>query len=237
MGRQLLTDSAGHVYIKTLTGQLQWPMPWPWPIGLLHLDAHGQVLDTIPPPSIEGEPASSASLGPLHPQKVWSMHPLLTVVGVNDTYTFEIRKPNGEVIRVSRIVRALRLTDEEWRAYEARREWEVKEEGQDLAPTPRTKPAYRAFWVAEDGRVWVHKYMPVTYQDVEPVAGSNKPPLPFAEPVEFDVFDTDGTYMGAIRVPPETRLHWIGSDRVYGVRRGELDEQYVVRLRLSTEGT
>jgi len=234
MGRQLLTDSADHVYVKILTGQPQWPMPRPWPIGLLHLGEHGQVLDTIQPPSIEGEPVSS--LGPLDSQKVWAMHPLLTVVGVNDTYAFEMRMPSGEVIRVLRDRSPLPVTDKEWRAYEARREWEIKKEGRDLPRTPRTKPAYRAFRIAEDGRVWVRKYMPVTYQDVESVAGPNKPPLPFTEPVGFDVFDSDGTYLGAIIVPDRTKLHWIGSDHVYGVRRGELDEQYVVRLRLRTAG-
>lgn len=237
----LLVDSLDHMYVKILAVQPQpgKPMRWPWPIGLLHLDQHGQVVDTMQPPSIVGEPESSG--GTLTPEKVWALHPYGTVVGVNDTYSFEIRKPSGKIIRVSRQYHKLPVTDEEWQAYEARREWTIKREGKSNSElprkTPRTKPVYRAFSIAQDGRIWVRKYMPATAQKGEPSSDPDEPPpFPFTEQIGFDVFESEGVYLGEILVPPRTELYWIGSDYSYGIRRGEHGEQYVVRLRIRTTG-
>ena len=234
MGRQLLTDSAGHAYLKILTGELRWPVPSPWPIGLLHMDDTGRVVDTIPPPLHSREPSSSP--GPLDPRKVWEMHPRLTVVGVNDCYEFEIRRRDGPTVAVSKEFDPLAVTGQEWKAYEAQREWEAESEGSETPPTPRTKPAYRGFRVGEDGRIWVLKYMPTEFQKMKSDVGSGgRPAFPFVEPVGFDVFEIDGTYLGEIVAPPDTEVHWIGTNTLLGVRHGELDEQYVVRLRLLTE--
>lgn len=235
VGRSLLVDSMDHTYVKVLTEQ-GGALPSPWPIGLLHLDERGQVVDTMRPPSIEGEPESSD--GPLSPEKVWALHPYGVVVGVNDTYSFEIRKPSGKIIRVSKQHDPLAVSDDEWQAYEAVRAWDIKEERPSELPprTPRTKPAYRAFIIAQDGRIWVRKYMPAVSQAMDPTPDPDEPPRRPVEQVGFDVFDRDGTYLGEVLVPPRTDLYWIGSDHMYGIRRGELDEQYVVRLQLRTPG-
>src|ERR1041384_839829 len=232
VGQALLVDSMDQTYVKILTEWGQ-PLRWPWPIGLLHIDARGRVVDTMRPPRIEGEP--QAPWGPLSPEKVWALDPYATVVGVNDRYAFEIRKPNGQDVRVSRQYRPLPVSGDEWRAYEARRAWKNKHEEPSEPPptTPRTKPAYRAFTVAQDGRIWVRRYMPVSPLEVKPSSDPNAPPpFPFTEQVGFDVFDADGVYLGEVLVPPKTDIYWIGTDELYGVRRGDLDEEYVVRLRL-----
>ena len=58
------------------------------------------------------------------------------------------------------------------------------------------------------------------------------PDWPFLEPLVFDVFEIDGTYLGEVPFPNNTRPFVFGTDRVYAVRSGEFDEQYVVRFRL-----
>lgn len=235
MGHQLLTDSADQMYVKVLVEELREPRAWPWPIGLLHLDERGQVVDTIIPPVLFGEQRSTG--GAMSTGKVWAFDPPVMVVGLNDEYVFEIRRPGGKVIKVIRQHEPVALSNDEWRAYEARREWEMNQEGRrrDLPHTPRTKPAYRAFQFGVDGRIWVLKYMPARYREVERSFNpAQAPPIPFTEQVTFDVFDSLGTYLGEIVVPERTELYWIGHEHVYGVRRGALDEQYVVRLQLMT---
>ena len=64
-----LVDSRGHVYVKLLLGDPREDEPWP--VGLLRFDADGEVVDTIPPPRIEGEP-TGAGLGRFLPAKVWT---------------------------------------------------------------------------------------------------------------------------------------------------------------------
>ncbi|NOT06973.1 MAG: hypothetical protein HOP28_02085 [Gemmatimonadales bacterium] len=235
--RSLLVDSLDHTYIKAVTIERPGdPAAPPWPIGLIHLDAEGRVVDTLYPPRIAGEPKSTG--GPLAVAKTWELHPYGTVVGINRSYVFEIRRPNGTVTRIVRRHEPIPVSEGEWEAHEARRRWEIADEG--LSPehaeeTPRTKPAYRSFHVAQDGRIWVRKYMPSVPIPVDgEVRQGGPPPFPFMEPAGFDVFEPDGDYLGHVGVPPRTTIHWFGTDLLYGIRRGENDEQYVVRLRLKT---
>jgi len=48
----------------------------------------------------------------------------------------------------------------------------------------------------------------------------------------YDVFEADGTFLGSVRLPARVTLYRFRGDRVWGVRRGEFDESYVVRFRL-----
>ena len=61
------------------------------------------------------------------------------------------------------------------------------------------------------------------------------PPRTWLEPTVYDVFESDGTYLGEIHVPDRVQLVWIGRDEMWGSYRGELDETYVIRLRLTVE--
>ena len=125
---------------------------------------------------------------------MWAISPYVTVVGVNDVYSFEIRADAGGVVRVSRATRHGPL-------------------------------AYRELRIASDGRIWV--------ANDEPADADASREEPSALEMTFDVFQPNGDYLGKVRVPARTTLKWIGSDSAYGVRRGRLDEQYVVRLVLT----
>lgn len=235
--QSLMVDSLGQAFVKTVTiprpGD---PPPPPPPIGLIHLDAAGRLVDTVYAPRISGEPLPTGA--PLATEKVWAFHPCGMVVGVNRSYEFEIRHPDGSVTRVVRDYEPVELSKDEWEAHEARRRWEIAREGlsaQHAEATPHVKPAYQSFRVDQDCRIWVRKYMPAVPRRAEDPATSAAPPaFPFDEPVAFDVFEPDGDYLGAVVVPPRTTIHWFGSDLLYGIRRGASDEQYVVRLRLKT---
>lgn len=66
----------------------------------------------------------------------------------------------------------------------------------------------------------------------EPREEGGPPPLLWTESPVFDVYRGDGTYLGRVDLPPRTRLYSFSLDTLWGVRSGEFDEQYVVRLRL-----
>lgn len=235
--RALMIDSLDHVYVKAVTipGPRD-PQPPAFSVGLLHFNATGELLDTVYPPRIAGEPMSTGA--PLAAEKVWALHSCGTIVGVNNTYAFEVRRPNGKVMRVVRSYHPVRLAENEWEAYEARRHWEIAHEGptpEHAGTTPRTKPAYRSLQFGQDCRIWVHKYMPGVPRPVdESVTPGSPPEFPFEDPVDFDVFAANGDYLGAVTTPPRTSIEWIGSDVLYGIQRGKNDQQYVVRFRLIT---
>jgi hypothetical protein len=206
-------------------------------IGLLHLDTEGQVVDTVRIPKLRGEPESTG--GYLAPSKRWTWSPLgYLVVGVSADYSFDLRREEDPVIRVRLDYEPVTLTDDQHAAYEARREWMVETQGQFMAQpipeTSRVKPAYQGIYVGDQGRIWVHRHVPsVPREDVQEPAGPNQPPVfPFREPIVFDVFEPDGTYLGQVPVPERTTLQYFDGDVLWGIRTGEFDEQYAVRLRL-----
>jgi hypothetical protein len=234
--RGMFTDTADHTYLRISGG--------PAPQGevpasvFAHFDDRGNLLETIRAPTFEHAPKTT--VGGVFPKELaWGISPLgYLVSGVNDEYTFDLHPPGGPVIRVSRAVPPVPLNPEERAEHEARRDWSIRHESQFLPalppPVPDQKPAYRDFYFGSSGTIWVHRYVEAKKQQV--TRGnpnpSQRPPLSWREPTVFDVFDTDGSFLGEVTVRPRTSLYVFGRDHVWGVTSGERGESYVVRFRI-----
>jgi hypothetical protein len=234
----MVLDRRDHVFLKIMLGLPERNKPWP--IGLLHYNATGDLVDTIPPPAIAGEPTDAG--GTFLPSKIWALSPQgMVVVGTNDQYVFELRRPDGTVVRIERAAERVSLEPGERAEHEARSEWTRRNRAQfrtaDVPPIPATKPFFRGLYPGERGRVWVRRYVKAEKMDMptEPDA-SQRPPITWLEPTVFDVFESDGTYLGEVRAPPRTSVRVFRGDTIWGIRRGELDEQYLIRA-VVTDGT
>ncbi|MEX2281150.1 MAG: hypothetical protein WEE89_01555 [Gemmatimonadota bacterium] len=62
--------------------------------------------------------------------------------------------------------------------------------------------------------------------------GSKNPPRLWREPRTFDVFDAGGRFLGTVVAPRHTQFEFRRGLQLWGVTRGEFDEQYVVRYRI-----
>lgn len=234
--QSMTLDTLDHVYLKILLGPTERGKQWP--IGLLHLNERGEIVDSIAPPELPNEPTHSGN-GNFLAQKEWALSPYRQmIVGVSDRYAFEIRDLDGPgVIRVERAWTPIPLAGEEREEWQARQDWMWERQGQymtsEMEPLPDRKPAYRSFSAGLDGTIWVHLHVPAEKREVtaEPDDDS-PPPLTWVEPTVFDVFEPDGTYLGEVRIPPRTRIHVFTRETLWGIRRGALDEEYVVRLRV-----
>jgi len=227
-------DTADHMYLKIMAGR---PQPnEPWPVALLHMDDQGQIIDTIVPPTLPNEPSGVSNYS-----KVWAVSGSGgLVVGVNDRYVFDHYRPDGTVLRIERDLEPVALFPEEKAERENRNAWVMRTQGEhmtsELPPVPDVKPFYRSFSIGEQGRFWVRRYAPAEKGEV--VQGRSQPgmepppPTSWREPVVYDVFEADGTFLGSVRLPARVTLYRFRGDRVWGVRRGEFDESYVVRFRL-----
>ena len=69
INRAMSLDERDHVYLKILLGEVTQNKPWP--VGLLHLDERGQIVDSIPPPTVEKAPEFRN--GRFMPEVVWTM--------------------------------------------------------------------------------------------------------------------------------------------------------------------
>jgi hypothetical protein len=104
---------------------------------------------------------------------------------------------------------------------------------------PDHKPPFWSFLVGGRGRIWVRLYTEaVKDETAEPPSeeSDRPPPINWEEPAAYDVFEHDGTYLGRVRLPPRTSASVVRGDTAWGVRRGELDEQYIVKMVIAPAG-
>lgn len=240
-------DSLGHVFAKSQLGPRRETPNEPPNVGLVHLGPDGGVRDTIPPPAYEGEPTGSTN-GMFLPAKEWIFDRWRRlVIGVSDRYEFEVRRADGSVLRVVREDwTPVPLEPEEKEERQAFMDWQEDRIRAAMAanpgrfpavewvPVPDHKPAFRAFRAGSDGTIWLMVHVQAEPRDepLEPQGEDAPPPLQWTESPVWDVYRDDGTYLGRVDPPPDTRLVTFSLDRLWGVRTGDFDEQYVVRLRL-----
>ncbi len=178
----------------------------------------------------EGRIASVTSMAvPFSPALSWAVHPTGAVlVGISADYRIEVRLGDG-VRRIERAYEPVPVTEAErdyerefiernMRNFQADWTWEGP-------PIPNAKPPFKALHPGQDGRIWVELSMP-------PRSESE---LWLGERRRYDVFEFDGTYLGAVDAPADLARHppaVFGADHVWAVARDELRIERVVRYRI-----
>lgn len=208
----------------------------------------GTHLDTLPGPATDFDPpelsARSAprtpggasgfrtELVPFSAEALWAGHPHGGMVkGVSSHYRIDLQV--GErVLRIERDIDPIPVSPAErdhhrdsitdimlW--MDPNWEW-------NGPPIPETKPVFRTLHSGKDGRIWV-ELSPELRDAANPSLG---------EKIRFDVFEPDGTYLGAVNAPGEFMASInpvFDGDHVWAVTRGELDVERVVRYRIVRE--
>jgi len=160
--------------------------------------------------------------------------------GVNDAYRFEISSSGGRLERVvtkaheprpvtERDIGIVRTHLEEgWRNDGAPPDLVLR-----LLKTWHFNdffPAFQALYEGPAGTVWVQKVKPPSEMTKEETAALNFPNEWVAR--KWDVFDSDGRFLGQVAMPTRFTPRVFRGDRIYGVWRDELDVSYVVRLHV-----
>lgn len=137
--------------------------------------------------------------------------------GSGETYEIGWHNTRGELKRLFRLpVPNPPLTARERSAYEAERSAEYARSTPvfrrllDMVELPETKPAYGRLVVDTDGNLWVAEYRR-RYQEMD----------------RWNVLSVDGRWLGVVETPPGLLIYDIGGDYVLGVRRDELEVEYV----------
>ena len=226
---------------------------------IIVLGPDGTHIDTLPEPSSSHEippltaehaaewgTSTASAPVPFTPRFQWTVHPsghFLT--GLPSEYRIDLPRNDG-VLRIERatdptpvldgehanqrdrVVRTMRNTDPGW-------DW-------DGPPIPEHKPFYRGLLAGRDGRIWVRLWTEgytVENENHDP-QNPTSPPVLWREPLRYDVFEADGTYLGAVAPPDEfspfVRPVFDG-DHVWGVTRDELGVERVVRFRIEVGGS
>ena len=245
-GSPLYTDVRGRTFLLT-TDQSRDNI-------VILLGSEGVHLDTLPEPSMDYErftvraehvteesSSSVTALVPFTHAFFWAVHPsghFLT--GLSSDYSIDLGRDEG-VLRIKRDYDPVPVSDGERdheRASLVRMiRFSVPDWTWDGSPIPDHKPVFQELLAGRDGRIWVR--LSTEGQRVE--NENHDPENPFSDPViwrtpiRYDVFESDGTYLGVV-VPPDDYSASpdpvIDGDRVWAVTRDELGVERVVRYRI-----
>jgi hypothetical protein len=231
-----------------------------WQFGLVRIDPDGSMGDTLvipdspwEEPTIEarrddGEGNTSASVNPVPfgPTEHAVLSPRgYFIHGISTDYTLTLLREDAPLLRIEKTHTPVPVTAGERGEEEARETRNMR--GTDPnwrwngPPIPEVKPPYIRFSAGEDGTIWVRVHQPGIMVG-DPFFDPTDPeaiPDEWKEPTLFDVFEEDGTYLGAVRGPdglsrypqPVFTRGW-----VLGITRDELDVQRVVKFRVVHPG-
>jgi len=215
----------------------------------------GTHLDTLPEPSSPFQPpmlvaeftsergsATTRSPVPFNPVFQWSIHPsghFLT--GLPSRYRIDLARDDG-VLRIERAADPAPVGDDERSAHRERTIRTMRNTDPSWSwngpPIPDYKPFYQELLAGKDGRIWVRLETagsPVDNDDHDP-GNPYSMPVNWVEPVRYDVFEPDGTYLGAV-VPQEEFEPFprpvFEGDYVWAVTEDELGVERVVRFRIT----
>jgi hypothetical protein len=250
--RSLFVDTLGNTYVYMSFRSPREAITDRTMRGLVKLDPDGQVVDTLFEPDMGFEPqqleltittgtsvATTIMSIPFAPRSVWAFSPHgHYVAGVGDRYAVSLIRSGEPVLRIEREVAPVPVDPDEKAAHSEaitanmrrmRPGWRW-----DGPAIPDTKAAFRQLDVGLDGRIWVWRYQRAERQEVgaEEEDRRPNPRRDWPEPTVYDVFEPDGRYLGAVRIPRETRVFVRWGDYVWGITRDSLDVQYIERFRL-----
>jgi hypothetical protein len=151
------------------------------------------------------------------------------VFGSSERYELAYHSSDG---RLERLVRKRftpeRVTDEHLRLAEEEQRRQLQRLGmleggpapaapsvQDI-PHAEVFPAFGTFLLDAADNVWVSEYRRPGHDG----------------PVAWDIFDSEGVWLGVVTLPPEFRVFEIGEDYVLGAWRDDLDVEYVQLYQL-----
>ena len=155
---------------------------------------------------------------------VWQPSPAGTIWAlITDQYRLFELTPDGDTLRtITRAFTPLPVTAEDRASIPEQLKWFTDQGGRiDPSKIPDTKPPAGFFFIDDADHIWVQVTMP-DEEDNGRV---------------FDIFDPDGRYLGAVRLPftlPGSPIFRDGA--LYAVTVDELEVPYVVRARIVRPG-
>lgn len=248
-GAPLYTDVGGRTFLLT-TDQSGDDI-------VIVLGSDGTHMDTLPEPSMDYEQftvraehvaeESSSSVTarvPFTHGFFWAVHPsghFLT--GLSSDYRLDLERDEG-VFRIERNYAPVPVSegerDHERESLVRMIRFSVPGWTWDGSRIPDHKPVFEELLVGRDGRIWVR--LSTEGQRVE--NEEHDPENPFSYPVtwrtpiRYDVFESDGTYLGVVVAPDEFSASpepVFDRDYVWGVTRDELGVERVVRYRIEVD--
>lgn len=206
------------VLLRFIHGPRSLETSWQSPRHAFLRVADGRVLDTVPT-----EPIRQPDLywAPYHPRfhRDWLSNGA-EVRGAGSEFELQIVTPSSTVvIHLDSVPARVPLSDAAVRYIEEHHAW-LEGRGNRSAPfypdPPTYLPVYERVLTSDAGLVWIER----------PISETN------GAAYQMDVYEADGRKIASLAVPIGVSIRSVGQNWVWGLRKGEYDEQYVVRYRI-----
>ena len=103
-------------------------------------------------------------------------------------------------------------------------------------------PAFLSIWMGPNRSLWVQHVLTISdmtdeeremfdYGAQHPHTFVGNPRIAIGAP-DWEVFDSEGRYLGEVTLPTRFEPMQFDGDHIYGVRRDELDVEFVMRLKV-----
>lgn len=179
------------------------------------------------------------------PEPSWALLGDKVLYGVNDQYRIGVYGAGSQLERVvEKPFERAPVTDDDKQAYRDLIGQAAADQGappqavQQFLSTLKFEehyPAYAQMLGGIDGSIWIQRLRTPSSLTPEERKGFN-PQYDLLSP-DWDVFDGEGRFLGVVQMPTRFQaVKFVGST-IYGIRRDELDVQYVVVLRVVQGGT
>ena len=251
--RRLYADTAGNIYTLILFDPEA--RVDDWVMGLQRFSPDGERGDSIRAPSweyekgqIKGEREGSSSVNdvPFYPSDSWAWSPLgYYVGGVSTAYRIDVFRP-GSPLRIERNAPPVPVqadeatdlkrvaTDNMVRSFPG---WVWN--GPEI---PRVKPPFRGIYAGDEGRIWVLLSRTGVWDSTaETMSGTGSfrySVSTWKEPVAFDVFESDGRYLGEV-IAPDGFQTWpepiFRGDTVWAAVEDSDGVRYIQRMEVVRE--
>ena len=229
-----------------------------WVIGLVDIAPDGTPGDTLIPPDAgyeapyiearvdEGDNHSvSRNSVPFSPteQSVFSPDGYW-IHAISTDYRIDLLRRDAPPLRIERVYEAVPVTAGEKAEEERLATRNMRYTNPDWRwngpPIPDRKPPFTRILTGRDGRIWVVVSQPAVEVDDPTYDPKDRSSVPdrWREPIVFDVFEPNGTYLGRVRTPMGFSLYpWpvFDADHVWAIIRDDLGVQKVVRYRIRAD--
>ncbi len=215
---------------------------------LVILDGSGEVTDTflqLPVGETFQGSGDAFSMRLFSPEAVWGqLSDGRVASGMNGEYRFEIRSADGELERIVQMpVEPEPVTDSDQRRILGMMRQLYQDQGVPPEAVEQimggvdfaeTFPAYANIMGGPSGSIWVqHVQNPEDTQE-EDEADMELTELQDLGAPGWDVFDSEGRYLGVVQVPEAFTPVRFLDDVIWGIQRDEFDVQHVAKLRIGT---
>jgi len=178
----------------------------------------------------------SHAAAPLMPEYHATFSPLGYFISAHGgSYSILLHRGSGGPLRIESDVARVRASGEERKALAEEFEASIRRSRASVTDrweVPETKPFFsglEALRADADGRIWARLHWTAT------LAGGETDTVGIAkwvEPVVYDVFEPDGTFMGRLQPPSRSEYAAARGDKLWLILRDEFDVQRLARFRI-----